>query len=148
MRTLTSTLARRLTILGRIQKMRLKYGSQRLAQQAVLVALAILLGVGGIGMLMLCLYTVMAEAFGLVTGALTTGALLLVMAMAAILLASRIRSPVQTQLLDQLEETVMAEMSSDMAEFDNSLRRIERGATALFKGDYLSAVASLAGGLK
>lgn len=148
MRTLTSTMVRRLTILGRIQKMRLKFASQRLALQATLVALAILLGVGGIGMLMLCLYTVMAEAFGLVTGALSTGALLLVMALAAILLASRVKPPAEAQLLDHLEETIMAEMSSDMAEFEHGLRRIERGASALFKGDYLSAVANLAGGLK
>ena len=70
MRTLTSAMARRLTILGRIQAMRLKFASQRLAMQAALIAIAILLGVGGIGMLMLCLYTLMVEAFGFVVGAL------------------------------------------------------------------------------
>ncbi len=148
MRTSTSVMARRLTILGRIQAMRLKLASQRLALQAALVVLAIVLGVGGIGMLMLCLYTLMAEAFGLVVGALAAGGLLLAMALAAILFASRVKPPAEAQLLDHLEETVIADMSADLAEFENGFKRLEAGTKALFRGDYLSAVANLAGSLR
>lgn len=148
MRTLSSATVRRLTLLGRIKMMRLRITAQLLAKQTAFVALALMLGVGGIGMLMLCLYTVMAEAFGLVVGALTTGALLLAMAGGAVALAARQKLSGDTHLLDNLEENVMADIYADLAEFESGIRKLEKGTSALFKGDYLTAIANFAGGFK
>ena len=90
----------------------------------------------------------MAESFGLVVGALTTGALLLLMAAGAVVFATRQKASGDTHLLDNLEETVMADINADLAEFEIGIKRLERGTSALLKGDYLSAVSNFAGGLR
>ena len=49
MASIKSATARRLSILGRIKIMRLKIAVQLLAKQTALIALALMLGVGGLG---------------------------------------------------------------------------------------------------
>lgn len=136
---------RRLALLGRIKSMRLKLAAQHSAKQAVIVAFAVLLALGGIGFLMFCLLTALAAEFGIITGALVSGLLLLVFAGGALALASGLKPPAQAKMLDDLEQTLVGEISADLAGIETGIKRVERGTSALFKGDYLTALTNFAG---
>jgi hypothetical protein len=139
---------RRLALLGRIKSMRLRIGAQHGAKQAAIIAFALLLALGGIGLLMFCLFTALAAEFGIIAGALTSGLLLLIIAALTISVAARLKPPAETQVLDSLEQTLVSEISADLAGLENGLKRIESGTSALFKGDYLSAIANFAGSVR
>lgn len=143
-----STTFRRLALLGRIKSMRLKIALQHGAKQAAIIAFALLLALGGIGLLMFCLFTALAAEFGIIAGALTSGVLLLVFAGGALVAASRMKPPSETKLLDNLEQTLIGEISAELSGIEQGFKRFESGASALFKGDYLTAVANFAGAIK
>lgn len=136
---------RRLALLGRIKSMRLKIAVQHGAKQAAIVAFALLLALGGIGLLMFCLFTLLAAEFGIIVGALSSGVLLLTFAGLAIMAASRLKQPAEMGVLDNVEQALVGEVTAEFAELENGLKRLETGTSALFKGDYLTALASFAG---
>lgn len=139
---------RRLALLGRIKSMRLRIAIQHGAKQAAIIAFAMLLALGGLGLLMFCLFTALAAEFGIIAGALTSGMLLLVIAGLAISAVSRLKPPAEAQVLDSLEQTLMGEISAELAGIETGFKRLESGTAALFRGDYLSAIANFAGSLK
>ena len=143
-----STTFRRLALLGRIKSMRFRVAAQHGARQVAIVAFGLLLALGGIGLLMFCLFTLLAAEFGIIAGALASGLLLLGCAGLAIVSASRLKPPAEAQVLDSIEQTLVDEVTADFAEMETGLKRIETGTSALFKGDYLTALASFAGAVK
>ena len=143
-----STTFRRLALLGRIKSMRFRIAAQHGAKQAAIVAFALLLALGGIGFLMFCLFTALAAEFGIIAGALTSGVLLLVFAGVALAAASRLRPPSEAKLLANLEQTLVGEISAELSGIEQGFKRLENGTSALFKGDYLTAVANFAGAIK
>lgn len=136
---------RRLALLGRIKSMRLKIAAQHGAKQAAIVAFALLLALGGIGLLMFCLFTLLAAEYGIIVGALSSGVLLLAFAGLTIMAASRLKQPTEMGVLDNVEQALVGEVTAEFAELENGLKRLETGTSALFKGDYLTALASFAG---
>ncbi|KNG92118.1 hypothetical protein [Pseudaestuariivita atlantica] len=143
-----STTFRRLALLGRIKSMRLRIAVQHASRQMAVVAFALLLALGGIGLLMFCLFTLLAAEFGVILGALVSGVLLLVVAGLAIAGAARMKPPAEAAMLDEVEQTLVGEISADLAGIETGLKRIETGTSALFKGDYLTALASFAGSVR
>ena len=139
---------RRLALLGRIKSMRLRIAAQHGAKQAAIIAFALLLALGGIGLLMFCLFTVLAAEFGIIAGALTSGLLLLIIAGLTVSAALRLKPPAETQMLDSLEQTLVGEISAEFAGLENGLKRIEGGTSALLRGEYLTAIANFAGSTK
>jgi len=127
---------RKLELLARIELMRLRLAGHTAATQASLIAFAILLGVGGIAMLMLCLYTILAERYGLVIGALATGILLLVVAWVVAWWAGRIDGGQEAQTLSNLEEMVIDDIKSDVARVEAGIRRLEAGAVSVMSGEF------------
>lgn len=132
----TSHSVRKLELLARIELMRLRLAGRTAATQASLIAFAILLGVGGIAMLMLCLYTLLAERYGLVVGALATGILLLVVAWVIAWWAGRIDGGQEAQTLTDLEEMVVDDIKSDVARVEAGIRRLEAGAVSVMSGEF------------
>ena len=132
----TSHSVRKLELLARIELMRLRLAGRTAATQASLIAFAILLGVGGIAMLMLCLYTILAERYGLVIGALATGFLLLVVAWVIAWWAGRIDGGQEAQTLSNLEEMVIDDIKSDVARVEAGIRRLEAGAVSVMSGEF------------
>ena len=143
-----STTFRRLALLGRIKSMRLRIAAQHGAKQAAIVAFALLLALGGIGFLMFCLFTALAAEFGVIVGALTAGVLLLVFAGIALVASSNLKPPAEAKMLESVEQTLVGEISAELAGLENGFKRLESGTSALFKGDYLTAVANFAGAVK
>lgn len=132
----TSHSVRKLELLVRIELMRLRLAGRTAATQASLIAFAILLGVGGIAMLTLCLYTILAERYGLVIGALSTGILLLVVAWIIAWWAGRIDGGQEAQTLGNLEEMVVDDIKSDVARVEAGIRRLEAGAVSVMSGEF------------
>ena len=132
----TSHSVRKLELLARIELMRLRLAGRTAATQASLIAFAILLGVGGIAMLTLCLYTLLAERYGLVVGALATGILLLVVAWTVAWWAGRIDGGQEAQTLTNLEELVVDDIKSDVARVEAGIRRLEAGAMSVMSGEF------------
>lgn len=132
----TSHSVRKLELLARIELMRLRLAGRTAATQASLIAFAILLGVGGIAMLMLCLYTILAERYGLVIGALATGILLLVVAWVIAWWAGRIDGGQEAQTLSSLEEMVIDDIKSDVARVEAGIHRLEAGAVSVMSGEF------------
>ena len=132
----TSHSVRKLELLARIELMRLRLAGRTVATQASLIAFAILLGVGGIAMLMLCLYTLLAERYGLVVGALATGIVLLAVAWVIAWWAGRIDGGQEAQTLTDLEEMVIDDIKSDVARVEAGIRRLEAGAMSLMSGEF------------
>ena len=143
-----STTFRRLALLGRIKSMRFRMAAQQGAKQIAIIAFAVLLALGGIGFLMFCLFTVLASEFGIFEGALSSGLLLLAFAAMALIAATRLKQPSEAQALENLEKMVTNEIAADLKDVESGFRRFESGASALFKGDYLSALANFAGSLR
>ncbi|MGI9403240.1 MAG: hypothetical protein ACR2OF_01880 [Hyphomicrobium sp.] len=133
----TSNSVRKLELLARIELMRLRLAASTVATQASLIAFAILLGVGGIAMLTLCLYTILAERYGLVVGALATGILLLVVAWVIAWWAGRIDGGQEAKTLSDLEEMVVDDIKSDVARVEANIRRLEAGAMSVMSGEFL-----------
>jgi len=117
--------------------MRLRLAGRTAATQASLIAFAILLGVGGIAMLMLCLYTLLAERYGLVVGALATGILLIGLAWVIAWWAGRIDGGQEAQTLVDLEEMAIDDIKSDIARVEAGIRRLEAGAMSVLSGEFL-----------
>lgn len=140
-----SSTFRRLALLGRIKSMRLRIAAAHGAKQAAIVAFALFLALGGIGFLMFCLFTALAAEFGAIAGALASGVVLLVFSGLAIVAAAHLKPPAEARLLDNIEQTLVAEVSEELAGFETGLKRLESGTSALFKGDYLGALANFAG---
>lgn len=132
----TSNSVRKLELLARIEIMRLRLAGSTVATQASLIAVAILLGVGGIAMLTLCLYTILAERYGLVVGALATGILLLVVAWAIAWWAGRVDGGQEAKTLSELEEMVVDDIKSDVARVEANIRRLEAGAMSVMSGEF------------
>ncbi|MBO9448207.1 hypothetical protein [Ruegeria sp. R14_0] len=128
--------------------MRLRIAVQHGAKQVTIVAFALLLALGGIGLLMFCLFSLLAAEFGIIAGALLSGLLLLISAALAIAAASRLQPPAEARVLDNVEQTLVGEISAELADLENGFKRLETGTSALFKGDYLTALASFAGSAK
>ncbi|MGI9404108.1 MAG: hypothetical protein ACR2OF_06335 [Hyphomicrobium sp.] len=132
----TSHSVRKLELLARIELMRLRLAGRTAATQASLIAFAILLGVGGIAMLTLCLYTLLTERYGLVAGALATGILLLLVAWVIAWWAGRIDGGQEAQTLTDLEEMVVDDIKSDVARVEAGIRRLEAGAVSVMSGEF------------
>ena len=132
----TSNSVRKLELLARIEIMRLRLAGSTVATQASLMALAILLGVGGIAMLTLCLYTILAESYGLVVGALATGILLLIVSWAIAWWAGRVDGGKEAKTLSDLEEMVIDDIKNDIARVETNLRRLEAGAMSVMSGEF------------
>ncbi len=133
----SSNPVRKLELLGRVELKRLRLAMRVARTQASLIALAVLLGVGGIGMLMLCLYTVLADMYGHVAGALMTGVVLIVLAFIIHLWASNMHGGGEGRALDELEELLVGDLKSDVARAEASFRRLESGAMMLLSGSFL-----------
>ena len=133
----TSHSMRKLELLTRIEFMRLRLLGRNVAKQASLMAFAILLGVGGIAMLTLCLYTLLAERYGLVVGALATSLLLLVGAWVFAWCAGRVDGGQEAQTLAELEEMAVDDIKSDVARVEAGIRRLEAGAMSVMKGEFI-----------
>lgn len=133
----SSTPVRKLDLLARVELKRVRLALRVARTQASLIALAVLLGVGGIGMLMLCLYTILADMYGHVAGALITGLALLILAFLIHLWASNMHGGSEGRALDELEEMLVSDLKSDVARAEASLRRLEAGAISLLSGSFL-----------
>lgn len=134
---------RRLALLGRIKSMRLKIAFHLGAKQVGILAFAMLLALGGLGFLMFSLFTALAAEIGIIAGALAAGLVLLALAGLAAICASRMKPGAEAQILDNLEASLIGDISRDVAELETGLKRIETGASALLQGDYLTALASI-----
>lgn len=112
-------IARRAMLLARIEMMRLRLSGRRIAMQIGLTLVAILLGLGGVAMLMMCLHEILVDLTGPIAGSMLTGGLLLSLAAVVLFVAFRNAASQNANELDKVEALLIDGLKSDI---DNGSR--------------------------
>lgn len=106
--------ARRAMLLARVEMMRLRLSGRRIAIQVGLTLVAILLGLGGVAMLMMCLHEILVDLTGPIAGSMLTGGLLLSLAAVVLFVAFRKAGGQNANELDQVEGLLIDGLKSDL----------------------------------